>query len=248
MLLSSILITSSEGDGDRTLPPIVEDNVESLKRKHSELEHRLFLQDDVIELLQAKFPGHVLEAYLALKPYAYRADLARYCILHEFGGLYADLSYFFVGQVPMPEDQLVVFRGNLMSSPWDTSNAIIYAPAKHKAFERAIELVCANVKRRYYGLTALCPTGPALFGKALAMTCEAEELLTGTASLLKAEPVEQIVPNLRFPKNALVHCQFLKRTMIAVKRKGVLSSGLIELGVTTGNAYRELWDNRQVYS
>ena len=82
-----------------------------------------------------------MKAYEALKPYAYRADLARYCLLHEYGGLYADLSYFFVAPVPMPEDKAVVFRGNLVSSPWDTSNGIIYAQPGFKAFECAIKLV-----------------------------------------------------------------------------------------------------------
>src|SRR4051795_3917802 len=98
MLLSSVLITSSEDDhGD--LPPIIQQNIASLKAQHPGLPHRLFRQDDVIELLEEKFPKEILNSYFALRPFAYRADLARYCILYEFGGLYADLSYFFVRAV-----------------------------------------------------------------------------------------------------------------------------------------------------
>src|SRR3954471_6160293 len=142
MLLSSVLITSSEEDQDSALPPIIQQNIASLKAQHPGLPHRLFRQHDVIELLEEKFPKEILNSYFALRPFAYRADLARYCILYEFGGLYADLSYFFVRAVPMPDDRAVVFRGNLVSCPWDASNGIVYVPPKHRALERAIELVC----------------------------------------------------------------------------------------------------------
>lgn len=247
MLLSSVLITSSDNGENTALPRIIRQNIDSLKAKHPTLAHRLFGESDVVELLEAKFSREVLDAYFALRPYAYRADLARYCILYEFGGLYADLSYYFVSPVPMPGDQAVVFRGNLVSSPWDTSNGIVYAPPRHKALARAIELVCANVNRRYYGLTSLCPTGPALFGKAWATTCEAEEIVTGLAKLAPRDLMKQLQPSLIIPQGNRIHCQFLKDSLIAVKRKRLLSPGLIELGITSGNLYRELWRNRQVY-
>src|SRR5215210_6280508 len=105
MLLSSVLITSPEDGQDSALPPIVRQNIDSLIAHHPQLPHRLFRQDDVIKLLEEKFPKDILETYFALRPYAYRADLARYCILYEFGGLYADLAYFFVRPVPMPADR-----------------------------------------------------------------------------------------------------------------------------------------------
>ena len=176
MLLSNVLITSSDDDASADLPPIIRENVDSMKCNHAGLEHRLFGREAVLELMRTSFSKEVVDAFHSLRPFAYQADLARYCILYEFGGLYADLAYFLVRPLPLPDNQPLVFRGNLVSSPWDTSNGLMYAPPKHKALARAIELVCANVKRRYYGLTALCPTGPALFGKALAQTCEAEDL------------------------------------------------------------------------
>lgn len=248
MLLSSVLITSSQGQDPPDLPPIIAENIESLKNHHPGLPHRFFMDEDVIKLLKEKFPKAVLNAYSALQPYAYKADLARYCILYEFGGLYADLSYFIVRAIPMSNDRPVVFRGNLVSSPWDTSNGLIFAPPKHKALKRAIEMVCANVQRRYYGLNGLCPTGPALFGKAVASTCEAEEILTGIAWLVARGEAARRVPSLPLPEGARIHCQFLNGELVAVKRKGLHSQGLIELGVTTGNLYRQFWVNKEVYS
>jgi mannosyltransferase OCH1-like enzyme len=245
MYLCSVLITSED---DTALPPQIEENVNSLKANHPSLEHRLFRGPEVVELLEKKFPAMVLESFHALRPFAYQADLARYCILYEFGGLYADLSYFFVNPIPVADRKPTVFRGKLVSSPWDTSNGLIFTPPRHKALARAIELVCANVRRRYYGLNALCPTGPALLGKAFASTCEAEEIITGAAKLLPRARVMRMAPDLAIPEEDHIHCQLYGETLVAVKRKRLRSPGLTDFGVTTGNSYLDIWRAQQVYS
>lgn len=38
------------------------------------------------------YPHQVLAAYDSLKPYAYKSDLGRYCLLYKYGGWYADIS------------------------------------------------------------------------------------------------------------------------------------------------------------
>jgi hypothetical protein len=246
MFLINVLITSSDDDADN-LPPQIQENVASFKEKHPELEYRLFTRAEIVELIEKNFPPIVLEAFHAMRPYAYQADLARYCILFLYGGLYADLSYFFLSPVTCTEDKATVFRGKLISSPWDTSNGIIFAPPRHKALARAIQLVCANVKRRYYGLNALCPTGPALIGKAFAMTCEAEDLRTGAAKLLPRSRVTKLAPELEIPPEDMVHAVIYREVLIAVKRKRLRSPGLTDFGVTTGNSYADLWNENQVY-
>jgi hypothetical protein len=248
MFLSNVLITSSEEDGAAALPPLMEENVNSFRTLHPEIEYRLFRNADVLELLEKRFPPIVMESYRAMRPFAYQADLARYCILYEHGGLYADLSYFFLSPVPCPDRKPTVFRGKLISSPWDTSNGIIFAPPRHKALACAIQLVCANVKRRYYGLNALCPTGPALLGKAFATTCDPEDLRTGSAKLLPRARVERLAPDLAIPPEELIHCQIYRETLIAVKRKRLRSPGLTDFGVTTGNSYADLWNEGAIYA
>lgn len=247
MLLSNILITSSPDDGEHILPAVLKQNVESLKRQHPELPYRLFVERDVIELIEQKFTPEIMTAYHAMRPFSYRSDLARYCILYEYGGVYADLSYFFLGPVTGDGDRPVVFRGNLVSAPWDTSSGLVFSPPKHKAFQRAIELLCANVEKRYYGLNALCPTGPTLLGKALASTCEAEELTTGHAKHVERETVKQLVPNLLLPRGPHIHCQYLGGAIVAIKRKAILGRGLEGFGITTGNTYRDIWGAGEVY-
>lgn len=246
MLLTNVLITSSDDDANN-LPPLIRENVDSFKEKHPELEYKLFTRPEIVELIEKNFPPLVLESFHAMRPFAYQADLARYCILFLLGGLYADLSYYFLTPVPFTEDKATVFRGKLISAPWDTSNGIIFTPPKHRALARAIQLVCANVKRRYYGLNALCPTGPALIGKAFAMTCEAEDLRTGAAKLLPRSRVTKLAPDLPIPPEDHIHSVIYRETLIAVKRKRLRSPGLTDFGVTTGNSYADLWNENRIY-
>lgn len=247
MILSSVLITSDDPVDPSQLPPLVDENIASLKSNHPEMPFRLFQQDEVVALIESKFSKEVLDAYFAMAPFAFRADLARYCILHEYGGLYADLSYYFINPVPFEPGRLTVFRGNLVSSPWDTSNGIIFAPPKHFVFEKVIELLCANVARKYYGQTALCPTGPVLWGKALAISCEAEDVYPGFASLRNRNSVLGEYPNAPLPSDRVIHTQIHRRDLIAVKRKPLLSKGLNGIGIESGNSYRDMWFAREVY-
>jgi hypothetical protein len=246
LLLANILIDDSDPGGAAPLPPLIAENVASFRALHPSLPHRLFRNDDIVALLREKFPAEVLKAYEAMKPYAYKADLAKYCILHEFGGAYADLSYFFANPLPLDEARPIAFREFLRSSPWDVSCGLIFAPPKHKAFECAIELVCANVKRRYYGSTPLCPTGPTLFGKALAVSCEAEELMTGAAVSMPRARLEKPFPDLVLPEYRVTRCLTLEDRLIAIKRKRF--GGLAALGITTGNNHPDLWRDRDVYA
>lgn len=248
MLLAQILIRAPGPEPVPALPPVVAQNTRSLVAVHPAWPHRIFLHDEIRDILKERFSPEVSHAFAALKPYAYQADLARYCLLYESGGIYADLSYFFTQPLPVGEGKIVVFRDFLWSSPWDTSNGVFYAPPRHPALALAIELVCANVRRAYYGATALCPTGPALFGKALASTCEAEDLIAGSALLLPRARLQESQPDLPLPEGPAIHCLVLREQLIAIKRKPLGSPGLEGLGITDGNAYGTLWKNRDVYA
>lgn len=244
MLSAGIFISRS---GTAPLPAVAVENIASFRAHHPHLQPRMFGRDDILDLIRERFPREVLESFLTLKPYAYQADLARYCILYAFGGAYADLSYFFVDSIPMEDAKTTVFRDLTYSSPWDASNGVIFAPAGHAALERAIEMVCANVAKSYYGPTCLCPTGPALFGKALATTCEAEDLITGTAIRMRRERLQPHLPDLALPEGGNIHCLSFRRKIIAIKRKPFGTAGLEGLGISDGNNYAELWGKRDVY-
>lgn len=235
MPLFSILITD---DRSADLPERVSENIRSFKAAHPGEEHVLFGEAELSEFIAAHFDAEVLSAFRTLRPYTYKADLAKYCLLYERGGVYADLSYEFLRGVPRDRGRLSVFRDFLSSTPWDTSLGVVAAPMRHRAMAKAIELVCANVKREYYGPTALCPTGPTLFGKAIAMTCDPEDLIVGEAVKLTLPPGQA--------GQKPSHCLRHGKELVAIKRKrggGPVS----ELGIGGGNRYNRLWRYREVY-
>jgi len=235
MPLLSILIA---GDDGGELSDVVAENIQSFKAVHPRGQHVLYGEAALDDFIAANFDADVLSAFRKLRPYAYKADLAKYCLLHERGGIYADLSYFFLRRVPADKGRLSVFRDFLSSTPWDTSIGVVAAPPRHKALAKAIELVCANVKREYYGPTALCPTGPTLFGKAIAQTCEPEDLIVGEAVWL--------APSGADPSQKPMHCLSHGGELVAVKRKNG-GGPMSELGINSGNHYNSLWRAREVY-
>jgi hypothetical protein len=247
MILSSILVNASGRIDEDALGPVIRENIDSLRRHHPGLAHRFFGLEDIRQLLRQCFGAQVLAAFEALGPYAYKADLARYCILHESGGVYADLSYLLLAPLPLDGDRITVFRDFQWSSPWDVSNGLIAAPARHPALQQAIEMVCANVARRYYGPTPLCPTGPALFGKALATACDPEQVIAGNAIVQERGSLATVMPESMLPAGKRIHALALGGRLVAIKRKRMGAQGLVELGVTDGNAYRDFWVERRVY-
>lgn len=247
MRLTSLLFSSVTRTVADDLPPLVQQNIVSLKRLHPHGAHELYVESQALDFIRSHFPAEVVTAFQRLKPFAYKADLARYCILYEYGGVYADLSYFFVKPLPSEPGKITVFRDLFISTPWDTSNGVICAPPRHKALQRAIELVCANVRREYFGPTPLCPTGPALFGKAIASTCDPDELIAGYARRVDGALIRPQMPSIWLPDGAELHCLIHGQKVIAIKRKGATSPGLVSLGVQGGDAYVPRWAKRDIY-
>ena len=122
--------------------------------------------------IEEHYSERVLSAYKNLSPYAYKADLARYCIIHKLGGWYLDAgvewcySSFLAGH----QAELMAFRDiqKYSGSSWASSNGLFYARSEHPATRKAIDIAVANTEKRYYGLSPLCPTGPSVWGAAIA--------------------------------------------------------------------------------
>jgi hypothetical protein len=245
MILASILISSAEQDV-REPPQAVRENIDSFKKACAGIEHRLFTHAHIREFLAKEFGTDVLSAYDSLKPYTYKADLAKYCIIHHFGGVYADLSVYFLrrwppapAEIANSTDRIGIFRGGDFA-PWSVPPTLFSAPKGHKALGKVIDLVCENVRKKYYGSTPLCPTGPVLFGKALAMTCEPAEILNG--KYVWVDPQGKMA-KLISEKN--IAFAFNDR-LIAVRRKRG-GGPQTELGLVGGNQYTGAWKARDIY-
>lgn len=60
--------------------------------KKSGWEYKFYDDKDAEAFLSLHFPAEVTEAFHAILPGAYKADLFRYCVLFIYGGVYADVD------------------------------------------------------------------------------------------------------------------------------------------------------------
>jgi hypothetical protein len=228
---------NEQADAIAALPAPIVRNIASLRAHHPGLPHRLYDGPAIRAFLRTHMEADVLWAYDHLLPYAYRADLARLCLLHEFGGVYADLSVFLHAPLPIETGKLVVFRDRAVVAPWIVSNTLIGAPARMPVFEAAIRMIVAHCRSRYRGASALCPTGPVLFGRALALHAEPQQIHLG----------EVLNVAQRDHTESLVFVDATDGRMIAYRTK--TAAGLQGLGLHRGvNNYNDFYRAQLIYA
>jgi Glycosyl transferase family 90/Glycosyltransferase sugar-binding region containing DXD motif len=151
-------------------------------------EYSFYTDAESYQFLKSHFPPEILEAYQALRPGAFRADLFRYCVLLIHGGVYADIDVMLQSNLDIviepdmgfmvPLDQPGIYTGDQMCL-W---NGFMAAAPGHPFLAKAIETVVNQVRGRFTGVdiaNSFCPnpelsllhahdllflTGPCLLG------------------------------------------------------------------------------------
>jgi mannosyltransferase OCH1-like enzyme len=220
---------------------IVDDGVEanisdknaSIKEYFSGHKHIVWNKQALIELMKDNQDEDVLWAFNKLKPYSFKADLAKYYVVYRFGGWYSDINNTFIANPPnIDNNDFVVFseRLELTGTTWSTQTSIFYADKGHYILKQAIEDIIDNCKKEFYGKHALCPTGPNLLGSAIAKF------------------------NLPEDSNYLIgkFCDDDNGTKFRINgydlaryKQNKLSAG--DPGIPGGNSYVDMWKNRNIY-
>jgi len=108
-------------------------------------------------------------AFTSLRPIAYKADLWRYMILWDQGGIYLDvniqLQQDLATWVDFERDELVLVRDQEPGRFW---NAMIASTPRHPALAVIIRSVVRQVLAHSYGDNDLDITGPQALSRALA--------------------------------------------------------------------------------
>jgi len=74
------------------LPEYIQTQIDKVKQLYSDYEYILWDNTSIREFIISNFSQEILSVYDDLKPYAFKSDLARYCILYKLGGYYFDIS------------------------------------------------------------------------------------------------------------------------------------------------------------
>jgi len=130
-------------------------------------DYRFYNDKDVEDFLSTHFPPEVTEAYEALLPGAFKADLFRYCVLFIHGGVYADVDVLLESKLDTAIDDDVGFMVPLDAVPGRQSghqvclwNGFMAAAPGHPFLAAVIEAVVNNVRNRFTSLdvmNSMCP-------------------------------------------------------------------------------------------
>jgi len=146
------------------VPIYMKNNIFKLRRENPEFKYYLF--DDAMcrKFIKNHFDNNVVNAFDALKPGAYKADLWRYCILYIYGGIYMDIKFGCEQNFKLINllDKEYYVRDRCASGRTGIYQAFLVSLPKNPILFKCINQIVENVKSKFYGDNPLCVTGPHL--------------------------------------------------------------------------------------
>ena len=232
-------------DAQLELPEGLRGCQDEVRRNFGQYAYRLFNRETLRAFVGSVYGGDVLWAYDQLKPYAYKADLGRYCLLHHFGGWYADVTLKVLAGAPLlPDTKLIYFydHGNgPTQSGHFCQNGLFYAQKGLPLLADLISTVVRHCRERYIGPTALSPTGPGLFGRLIAQHVPQKGMHHGYFM--------QLTPHHKQKNRAYIGP---KGEIIALHKSAwnpqATEGRLDAFGAKGVNTYTTMWLNKQVYA
>mmetsp|Transcript_77505 Transcript_77505/g.116500 ORF Transcript_77505/g.116500 Transcript_77505/m.116500 type:complete len:750 (-) Transcript_77505:356-2605(-) len=123
--------------------------------KQSGWEYKFYTDDEAGNFLSTHFPPEIRQAYDALRPGAFKADLFRYCVLLIHGGVYADMDIMLEANLDLAVGPDVGFMvpqdepGTPVNHRMCLWNGFIAAAPGHPFLAKVIETVVNNVRNRF---------------------------------------------------------------------------------------------------
>ena len=221
-----------------------------IKNLYPNEEYHLYSGEEIEEIIKSNFEDDVFIAYKKLRPYSYKGDLARFCLLYLYGGLYIDLNVKLINTIPnLDIFKFFAFRDVTKSSKrsWSVATSIIFAEKKSKIMKKCIDIIVENCKNEYYGISVLDVSACIVLGKAIMTSNEDINFIETTGELCHINPIKE--------KNFTYNIAFLmdKDDKIIAYRKPVIKNinncGDIScFGFSGTNNYIEMWKDKEVYN
>lgn len=225
-------------EGGYGLSKDLQENCNKVKNLYPDYSYKLFDDDLIKSFLSKYYESYILNTYQALVPFSYKSDFARFCILYQMGGWYFDIGLKLNKRFEVSENiNLVFFRdvNFYTQTSWGCAGGIIFSKPGNKILSKAIQLIVDNVKNKYYGLTPLCPTGPTLWGRAIASLGIDENVIIGD--------FQELTPRHKNKNKAMV----LPDGTIFAFNKNAPGGDLKSLGCEGTNNYNDLWNAKKIY-
>jgi mannosyltransferase OCH1-like enzyme len=235
MEISQIYLSDSE---DQELSPFLQYATSTVQNAFPNDNHTIYNKESLRRFIADNYDSDVVRAYDSLRPYSYKADLGRFCLLNKLGGWYFDIAVRVVNPVQVGDRiEWLAFRDiqRFSYTSWACATTVLYSKPNNIALTTAIKMIVNNCQEQYYGITPLCPTGPTLLGAALAAN-------KGNVNFVYGDYME-LTPTHEQKNRAFV----LPDGTIMAWSKPSGGGDLTGVGAKGVNNYNELWAARAVY-
>jgi mannosyltransferase OCH1-like enzyme len=226
-------------DIKQELSPFLRHATSTVKNAFPNDNHTIYDKNSLRQFISDNYNADVLGAYDSLRPYSYKADLGRFCLLNKIGGWYFDIAVRMVNPVEVGDRiKFLAFRDiqRFSFTSWSCATTVLYSRPNNPALQTAIEMIVNNCYDKYYGITPLCPTGPTLLGAALAANGSQADFVYG--DFLELTPTHE-------QKNKAF---VLPDGTIMAWHKPSGGGDLTGVGAKGVNNYNEMWNKREVYA
>lgn len=230
----------------KKLPPLLALNSNEARRLHPDAKYIFWEDAEISKFIKENFEPIVYETYQNITAFAYKADLARYCILYIMGGMYIDLGIRMMNFWEIPKEKgFSTFKELCFTADsWTImQNGLIWSLPKRRELEICINRIVENYCKKFYGKTPLYPTGPVMFGRAIALAM-AEHGQSNEAD-------DQWIGEYRWttPEGAMKNDAYISPShkLIAFRTK-LIPGDLSHLGLIGTNNYKDIWSSRKMYN
>jgi len=154
--------------------------INQLKEVYSDYAHHVYTNDEIEDILLKNFDESVLTAYKSFRPYCYRSDLARYCLLYIYGGFYFDIPI--APEIKLEFTHPVVLTKGISDRERTGDKGIVetsfvYAEKGHPFLKLMIDLIVNNALYKSYGIHPLDIASPMVAYKAYMKYDNKDEIL-----------------------------------------------------------------------
>jgi len=168
--VSDVPLVIYESWESNRVPDGMKNNIYSLLKSNPEFDYYLYSDEECYKFIKENFEKDVLDAFIILKPGAYKSDLWRYCILYKKGGVYMDIKYNTIKPLlSIIKEHPVIYVNDRQISLASVNNCLyngfIVSPPNNPVFKDCIDEIVDNCKNRKYGKNPLDITGPCLLGR-----------------------------------------------------------------------------------
>lgn len=228
--------------------------INSIKDLYPDCDYKLYSAVEIEQIIKENFDSKVFHAYNSLNPYCYQSDLARYCLLYLFGGLYVDLNIYFLNRIEIdPQLDFIAFRdlSHLSRNYWAIQTGLLYSKPKSVISKTCIEIILDHCDKKYYGYHPIDVTGPTVLGKSFMMsnTCSTQtvgDVLDVDLSILDNNTTNTLRKH-GYGDKIYSYIEDSTGKIIAI-RKNSRPGDIETLGFEGTNNYVDMWHQKDVYS